>query len=373
MLIVLWAAGGNVVPAAGLTAALTGRGHRVRVLGPRVLRSRFERLGARFRPFERAIEPHRMEEDVFDDNLLGWTRYISGRHVAEDVLEELASEPTDVAVVDAFLSAGLAAAEKVAIRVVALVHVLYEPAVEGPLATQWDPTRPMVEATRRHLGLPELDPSAPLVAALWERCAIVLACAPRSFDFPSTQLPANVRYVGPILDDPAPSRTRPGGRTVLISLSTTNMRQHDVLQRSLDALADLDARVVCTLGRVPIEGLRPPPNASVSDWLPHSEVLPRTDVVLTHAGLSTVMTALASGVPMVCMPMGRDQPLNARRVAALGLGAELSPSATVPAIRVAVRTVLGDPAFRRRAAQMAEDIASYGNGALAVAEIESLL
>lgn len=362
-----------MVPAAGLTAALAGRGHRVRVLGPPVLRSRFERAGARFRPFERARQPHLVEEDVFDDNLLGWTRYISGRHLAEDVSRELASEPTDVVVVDAFLSAGLAAAEKAAVPAVALVHVLYAPAVEGPLATQWDPTRPMVEATRQRLGLPELDPRAPLVAGLWSRPALVLACTPQSFDFPSAHLPANVRYVGPILDDPAPGPSHLGGRTVLISLSTTDMRQRDVLQRSLDALADLDAGVVCTLGRVPIEGLRSPPNASISDWLPHSEVLPHTDVVLTHAGLSTVMTALASGVPMVCMPMGRDQPLNAQRVAVLGLGTELSPAATAGAIRAAVQTILEDRTFGRRAARMAADIASYGNGAVATREIESLL
>jgi UDP:flavonoid glycosyltransferase YjiC (YdhE family) len=71
--------------------------------------------------------------------------------------------------------------------------------------------------------------------------------------------------------------------------------------------------------------------------------------------------------------MGRDQPLNARRVAALGLGVELSPTAAAHTIGVAVRTVLGDQGFRRRAAQMADDIASYGNGAVAVEEIESLL
>ena len=384
VLIVVWAAGGNVVPAAGLAAALTGRGHHVRVLGPPVLRSRFERAGARFRPFERARQPHLVEEEVFDDNLLGWTRFISGRRVAEDVMGELAAERPDVAVVDGFLSAGLAAAEKSAVPTVALVHVLYGPAVEGPLATQWDPTRPLVEATRQHLGLPELDPGAPLMAGLWSRCARVLACAPRSFDVPSTDLPANHRYVGPILDDVAgsgggpgsgggtPVRSHPGHRTVLISMSTTDMRQRDVLQRSLDAVADLDASVVCTLGRVPIDGLRPPPNATVVDWLPHSELLPRTDVVVTHAGLSTVMAALASGVPLVCMPMGRDQPLNARRVSALGLGIELPPAAGVGEIRSAVGTVLADASFRQRATVMAEDIASYGNGAVAVREIESL-
>ncbi len=372
-LVVTFDGGGNVMPAAGLTAALVNRGHDVRVIGPAELQPRFERAGARFRPLRRAQAPHSRESEVSDDNFLGWTRFLSGRRLADDVLEELGSEPTDVAVVDAFLSAGLAAAEKAGVPSVALVHILYAPSIEGPLATQWDPTRPMIEITRRHLEIPELDPAAPAMAGLWARCPIVLACVPQSFDFPSDRLPSNARYVGPILDGPLASPWQPGSGRVLVSFSTTAMRQGDLLQRTLDALADDDLEVVCTLGGIPVDGLSPPPNASVFDWISHGEVLPRTDVVVTHAGLSTVMSALASGVPLVCMPMGRDQPLNAQRVATLELGIELSPQASTDAIGDAVKGVLNDERFRQRAKSMAEDIAAYGNGAVAVQELEALL
>jgi MGT family glycosyltransferase len=372
-LVVVWDGGGNVLPAAGLTAALVDQGHDVRVIGSPELQTRFERAGARFRPFKRAQPPQLNEGDVSDDNVLGFSRFISGRRLAEDVLEELSSEPTDVAVVDAFVSAGLAAAEKAAVPAVPLVHVLYAPCVEGPVATQWDFTRPMVEATRQRLEIPNIDPAAPVMAGLWSRCPIVLACAPQSFDVPSDRLPPNARYVGPIFDGPMASPWQPGRGRVLVSFSTTAMRQHDVLQRSLDALAEVDVKVVCTLGGVSIPGLSPPPNATISDWIPHRELLPHTDVVVTHAGLGTVMAALASGVPMVCMPMGRDQPLNGQRVATLGLGIDLSPDAAAGAIRDAVEVVLDNEGFRLRAQSMAEDIAAYGNGKVAVQELESLL
>jgi MGT family glycosyltransferase len=372
-LIVVWDGGGNVVPVAGLTGVLVQHGHDVRVIGPEDLRSRFERAGARFRPFQRAQPPHMKEAGVSEDNLLGLTRFMSGRRLAEDVLEELGAEPTDLVVTDAFLSAGLAAAEKAGVPAVPLVHVLYAPTVDGPLATQWDATRAMVESTRRRLEIPEVDPALPLMAGLWAPCPLVLACAPQAFDLPSEHLPSNARYVGPILDQPTVSPRQPGQGRVLVSFSTTAMGQRDVIQRTLDALADVDVEVVCTLGGIPVEDLSPPSNASVSDWISHSEVLPRTDVVVTHAGLSTVMTSLASGVPMVCMPMGRDQPLNAQRVATLGLGIELSPEATADAIRQAVLGVLDDAGFRQRAESMAEGIAAYGNGTVAVQELESLL
>lgn len=372
-LVVVWDGGGNVVPAAGLSAALVEYGHDVRVIGPAELRTRFERTGARFRPFKRARAPHSPEAGVSEDNLLGWTRFISGRQLAEDVLEELRSEPTDVAVVDAFLSAGLAAAEKAGVPVVPLVHVLYAPCVEGPIATQWDPTRPIVEMTRRRLGIPEIDPAAPLMAALWSRCPLVLACAPESLDFPSERLPSNARYVGPIFEGPAAGPWQPGRGRVLVTFSTTEMRQQDVIQRTLEALADIDVEVVCTVGRVSIDGLSAPPNASIYGWIPHRDLLPQTDVVVTHAGLSTVLAALASGVPMVCMPMGRDQPLNAQRLATLGLGIELAPTACADAIRDAVEVILDNQSFRQRAKSMADDIAAYGNGKMAVQELESLL
>ncbi len=362
------------MPAAGLTAALVDHGHDVRVIGPAELQTRFERAGARFRPFKRAQAPELNEGEVPEDNLLGWTRFISGRRLADDVLEELRSEPTDLAVVDAFLSAGLAAAEKAGVPAVPLVHVLYKPCVEGPRATQWDSTRSMVEITRQRLNIPNIDPAAPVMAGLWSRCPIVLACAPEPFDFPSDRLPSNARYVGAILDGPAAAPWQPGGGgRVLVSFSTTVMRQQDVIQRTLDALADVDVEVVCTLGGVSIDGLSAPPNASISDWIPHRELLPCTDVVVTHAGLSTVMAALASGVPMLCMPLGRDQPLNAERVATLGLGIELSPAASADAIRDAVEVILHNETFRQRAKSMADDIAAYGNGRVAVQELESLL
>jgi UDP:flavonoid glycosyltransferase YjiC (YdhE family) len=164
----------------------------------------------------------------------------------------------------------------------------------------------MVEITRQRLKVPKIDSAIPVMAGLWSRCPIVLACAPEPFDFPSDRLPSNARYVGPILEGPMAFPWQRGGGTVLVSFSTTEMRQQDVLQRTLDALADVDVEVVCN----PRAGFdRRPLAATQRVHLrldTHPELLPRTDVVVTHAGLSTVMAALASGVPMVCMPMGRD-------------------------------------------------------------------
>lgn len=377
-LIVVWAAGGNVLPAAGLARVLVTRGHEVRVLGPPALRKRFERAGCTFHPFQRARQPSLVEKEVFDDNLLGWTRFISGSRLADDVSAELNREAVDVVVVDAFLSAALAAAEKAGVRTAVLVHVLPQPSVEGPTAAQWDPTRPFVDATREHLGMSPLSSALPLLSTLWSRAELLLACVPEPFDYPLAHPPANLRYVGPIFEDDrfrdAPEdMPRSERQLVLVSFSTTNMRQGQVLQRVLDAVEPLDLDVLCTLGGVPLGELRAPQNTLIRDWVPHTAVLSHTTAVITHAGLSTVMSALAFGVPLVCMPMGRDQPLNADRVETLGVGCHLSSESPTPAIRTALEHVLEDSIFRDMARRMAQVIAEYGNGSRAAVELEALL
>jgi MGT family glycosyltransferase len=218
-----------------------------------------------------------------------------------------------------------------------------------------------------------LDPSSPLVATLWSRAQLVLACLPATFDFPISNKPPNVRYVGPIFDDVLSPRRPPKRPTVLVTFSTTNMRQKDVIQRVLDGLETLDVDVLCTLGGVPIKGLRQTRNAQIRDWVPHAEVLPSTSVVVTHAGLSTVLSAMANGVPLVCLPLGREQPLNAERVAALGFGRHLPCESSAVTIAAVVRDVISDERYAQRAHEMASVVAGYGQGSVAVSEVEGLL
>jgi hypothetical protein len=47
---------------------------------------------------------------------------------------------------------------------------------------------------------------------------------------------------------------------------------------------------------------------------PHGEILRQASLLITHCGHGTTLKALAAGVPMVCMPMGRDQNDTAARV-----------------------------------------------------------
>jgi MGT family glycosyltransferase len=152
------------------------------------------------------------------------------------------------------------------------------------------------------------------------------------------------------------------------------MRHEDALRRTFAALDGIDAFAVCTLGHAFSRDRMPmSPNVLIYDWLPHEAILPHVAAVVTHAGHSTVMAALAHGVPLVCMPMGRDQDTNAERVGALGAGVTLPTSAAPAEISAAINNVLAKPSYRNAAGRLAAQIRELGRGERAVGELEGLL
>jgi zeaxanthin glucosyltransferase len=63
-----------------------------------------------------------------------------------------------------------------------------------------------------------------------------------------------------------------------------------------------------------------PRNAIIVKRAPQLELLKRTSVCITHAGLNTVLESLAQGVPQVAIPVTFDQPGIAARIAAKKTG-----------------------------------------------------
>jgi len=375
-LIVVWDGGGNVSPAIGIGQQLAQRGHDVRVLAERTLRARVGAAGLRFRGFERAPEWGSHRERALD-----WAHLKKlwfGPGVARDLQMELGQEPADVLVVDYALFGGLAAAEASGLPTAGVMHTLYHLNREGAWSLTWWPDGlPAINQTRRDLGLAPIK-SAP---ELWDALAVVLAMMPQAFDRPVTHLPNNVHYVGPVVgprrpeaawDLPwPPDHPEP---LVLVSFSTTYQNQEGALQRVIDALAALPVRGLVSAGpAVGAAALKTPANVVVRTYVDHDTVMPRAAVVVTHAGLSTVMAALSHGIPLLCMPMGRDQDFNTERVEAVGAGRMISRNAEAPEVRTALVNVLESPDYRRGARRMAAIIEREANGFRAITLLERLL
>jgi UDP:flavonoid glycosyltransferase YjiC (YdhE family) len=63
-----------------------------------------------------------------------------------------------------------------------------------------------------------------------------------------------------------------------------------------------------------------------------------------HGGIGTMSQALAAGVPQLVMPMGHDQPDNARRLKLLGAGDALAPGQfTAERVAERLRLLIGNP------------------------------
>lgn len=93
---------------------------------------------------------------------------------------------------------------------------------------------------------------------------------------------------------------------VLVSFSTTYQAQEEVLGRVVQALGMLPLQALVTTGpAVSLDG-HLPANVNAASSVSHTDVLPRVALVVIHGGLGTVMAALAHGVPLICLPMGRD-------------------------------------------------------------------
>jgi UDP:flavonoid glycosyltransferase YjiC (YdhE family) len=91
-----------------------------------------------------------------------------------------------------------------------------------------------------------------------------------------------------------------------------------------------------------------PDNVTVVRSAPHGALLAETAVFVTHAGHGSTLRPLMAGVPLLCLPMGRDQNDNAARVVARGAGLRLGPDASVDAIAAAITDLLASPNYRER-------------------------
>jgi MGT family glycosyltransferase len=234
---------------------------------------------------------------------------------------------------------------------------------------------PGLNRIRAEVGLPPVRDLPGLMA----RADRILVCSSPSYDFGSGSVPANVCYVGPQLED-HPSQgsgdrwagppTRP---LVLVGLSSTVMRQEELLQRAAGALGQLPVRGLVTTGpAVDPAVISAPANVTVTRWARHADVLPHCSAVITHGGHGTVMKALIAGVPLIVVPLGRDQPDNAGRVVHAGAGIRLRKNATVSALRASVSQVTGDPRYRAAARQMAARLASERDDNLVADELEQV-
>jgi MGT family glycosyltransferase len=140
-----------------------------------------------------------------------------------------------------------------------------------------------------------------------------------------------------------------------ISLGSLYNNQPEFLKMCFEAFRKQPWQVVLSRGRhVDPAVLGPiPDNFLVSPYVPQLEILPRTQVFVTHCGPSSTMESLYYGVPMVAIPQMIEHAIIARRITEMGVGITLEKEAVnATMLRDAVERVASEAAFHKHAQQM---------------------
>ncbi len=410
--------GGHVTPALAVAARLQARGRRVLVLSDEATREEAEGFALPFRAWSTA--PNRPDKAVAHEPLRDWEcaepaevlqllldRLMTGAAAAyaADTIAALDDNP-GAAVVSQELLLGcmLAAEARSAPLALLTANVWPLPSLEGvpPFGPGLEPPKDAQEVWFQGLireasrsfydaGLPDLNAARavhglpPLARTLDQVDAahLILLSAARAYDFAPDPLPSPFRYAGPQArvpawaspwespwpaDDPRP--------LVLVSFSTLYQAQEPVLRRVVAALERLPVRAVVTLGPQldPAEVPTAAENVRVLKSASHDALMPHLAAMVTHAGHGSAIRPVLAGVPLLCLPMGRDQPDNAARIAARGAGLRLAPDVSPEEIGAALTRLLDEPEFREAAGQWGATIRreTEAAGDVAVDALEEL-
>ncbi|MFF1253618.1 glycosyltransferase [Pseudarthrobacter sp. NPDC058329] len=398
---------GHFNPMTGVAMELKERGHDVRWYTGQSFAGKLEKLGIPLFRFNRAIE-HRADnlfelyperarlkgpraigfdgEKIFASNISNFFEDI--RDLAQDF-------PFDVLVVDSSMFIQRLVSHLMGRPVVSFVVV---PNMESdpqvpPLFFGFRPARnPQEKAIQELAGLLSdkviLRPAgksyrrqhrfygqeAPKGARVTDepyRCsAAIIQTGTTSLDFPRRNTNPKVHYVGALLPyrdqevEPREPARQGYASTILVTQGTVdNVDQDKLIIPALEALKDMDALVmVATGGRgtVELQARYPQPNIRIRDYIDFAAVLEFTDVFVSNGGFGGVQLALSKGVPLVVSGINEGKSDVNARVEYAGVGINLRTDNPTPEkIGRAVRAVLADPGWKRRAGQMSQDFGSH--------------
>jgi zeaxanthin glucosyltransferase len=204
---------------------------------------------------------------------------------------------------------------------------------------------------------------------------------PREFDFGYAPGCSQFHYAGPFhdgrgrMDIDFPWHQLTGEPIVYASMGTLQNGLIDIFRSITQAAVALkELQFILAVGTQlhPKQLGDVPANVLVVNHAPQIEILKRSSLCITHAGLNTVLESLSSGVPMLALPITNDQPGVAARIANKNVGVVISPDQATPENFVTViKRVLGDSTFWDNARKMQKVIRSVDGLSVAAGILET--
>jgi zeaxanthin glucosyltransferase len=229
-----------------------------------------------------------------------------------------------------------------------------------------------IQNHRRRLGLSVPED----ISQVWSD-KLQISQQPEVFEFSRRELPKQVEFVGPLRlpvgYQPVlfPWELLDGRPLIYASLGTLQNKIVGTFRVIAEACDGLDAQLVISTGHgvTPQELGQLPGRPVVVSYAPQLDLLRRSVLAVTHAGLNTVLDAMATGTPLVAVPVTNEQPGIAARVAWIGAGEVIVNQQVTPkALRAAILRVRSNPSYRA-AAERVRDAIHAGGGAPRAAEL----
>ena len=207
--------------------------------------------------------------------------------------------------------------------------------------------------------------------------------APRDFDFDCAPDLPQFRYSGPWHDGHGripvefPWERLTGEPIVYVSMGTLQNGVTETFRAIAASARKLkNLQFVLAIGNqiTPEQIGETASNVLVVSYAPQIELLKRSSLCITHAGLNTVLEALASGVPLLAIPITNDQPGVAARIAHKKVGLVISQEEISSSDLPALITQAGeDHTLRANAGHLSESISKSDGLAMAAGLIEKAL
>src|ERR1700736_773503 len=221
------------------------------------------------------------------------------------------------------------------------------------------------------------DPSSTISPLAW------ITQVPRAFDYESSHWSPQLHHTGPFHDGKGqgqlnfPWERLTGEPLIYASMGTIMNGRLDVFCTIVAGVAKhKDLQLVLSIGdQLDPEQIGPvPKNAIIVKRAPQLELLKRTSVCITHAGLNTVLESLTQGVPQVAVPVAFDQPGVAARIAHHQTGVVTSLDKLTPDhLSSLLNEVLTNPVYRKNAKKLQEAIAEADGLSAAAGLVEESL
>lgn len=397
---------GHVYPMLSIARHLIAQGHQVQVMTGALFRQRAEAVGAQFIAFDQRVDfDYRYLEQRFPERAalppgnaqmaLALKDFFAAPIplLDQQLRSVMVAESTDLLIVENCFYGVLPLLQTrdrppvIGIGVTPLSFsstdsIFYGPRIPPALLPSElrreqlvdEGTRALIEEVQQSFDVAMAQSGGqplqqPFTDALIGGCDRFLQLATPALEYPREDLPASVRFIGPLRSTAAAVETsdewdeadrRP---LVIVSQGTlANVDLHQLIVPTLKALAELPVRMLATTGGRPIDELLAllPANARVQEFISFEHWLPQAALLITNGGYGSINYALDQGVPLIVAGTGEDKLEAATRVVAAGCGINLHTSNPDQAqLRQAVQQILTQPMYRLRAALVQADYARH--------------